>query len=71
MFDIIMKFFKFAGMFTLCFWGFIGLIIVWHILPAIILIASYLLLGCGLVYWVFRLLKALCNLLMRLLIGIR
>ena len=65
MFVKIGKFFKFAGMFVLCFWGSIGLIIAFHILPAILLIVSCVLLVCGSVYWIFRLLKVLCNFIIR------
>ena len=44
----------------LYFWGCIGVIIAYHVLPAFLVIAAFLLLVCGFVYWSFRLLKALC-----------
>ena len=59
------QFFKFAGKFMLYFWGCIGVIIAYHVLPAFLVIAAFVLLLCGSVYWSFRLLKALCRLILK------
>ena len=45
MFEKLGQFFKFAGKFMLYFWGCIGVIIAYHVLPAFLVIAAFVLLS--------------------------